>query len=742
MISKISKIKNIGVYENYRWNQNLDDFKKFNLIYGWNYAGKTTLSRVFRCIQLNSLHRVSTASEYEVINNEGNKCTHEFIRSENIKVFNSDYIEENVKWEIGTVAPILILGEDSIQLEEEKRSQENSIDSFQLQKQNKINEQQDIISNDKLLRTNSAREIGTLLGIRPFDARHLGKYINLTKNREDYEDLLLTSSSFDAIKNQANSNEKKANIAEIAFETIATDFLSIANTILNKKIQDQLTISDLIEDQTLANWVRSGLSLHEGQEQCKFCGNTMPLDLLSQLKKHFSKEYEIYTRELDDVKGKFERYKSYLEGLRLPDEELIYPQLRESYCENKNLIIDAIKKQLFEIEKILETVNSRIDNIFDSNNVFDLQVDEIIDFSSINSLISEHNAISAGFDERKSNAKEKIVNHLVSKLVLDSNLHQRQTNLAVINNELVELGNKISVCKSEISRIEGIISSSTRGVERINNFLALYFGREDIKIHLKDENNYELKRQNYTVENLSEGEKTAIAFAYFMASLTEGGNNLSDTIVYIDDPISSLDSNHLFNTYAFIKDTFYKFDRTANPKHICKCKQLFISTHNFEFFNLLKDWLSNIKNEFVSHYLVEKANNVSNLKVLPNILFKHKSEYSYLFSVLYKFNENPTQDFSHLHSLPNIIRRFLESFMTFKYLTSINIEENLEMVITDSIQAERVRKFAHYYSHNLTTARLLTLSNAGECSEIVNIVLQSVKEIDEIHFEALVQNIE
>ena len=46
----------------------------------------------------------------------------------------------------------------------------------------------------------------------------------------------------------------------------------------------------------------------------------------------------------------------------------------------------------------------------------------------------------------------------------------------------------------------------------------------------------------------------------------------------IDDPISSLDANHLFNTYALIKT------------QLAGCRQLFIATHSFEFYSLIREW--------------------------------------------------------------------------------------------------------------------------------------------------------
>jgi wobble nucleotide-excising tRNase len=40
MITKINKIKDFGVLKNFNGN-GLSKFKIFNLIYGWNYSGKT-----------------------------------------------------------------------------------------------------------------------------------------------------------------------------------------------------------------------------------------------------------------------------------------------------------------------------------------------------------------------------------------------------------------------------------------------------------------------------------------------------------------------------------------------------------------------------------------------------------------------------------------------------------------------------------------------------------------------------
>tara|TARA_B100000609_G_C16950660_1_gene298920 strand:- start:116 stop:370 length:255 start_codon:yes stop_codon:yes gene_type:complete len=51
MIKKINHIKNFGVFNDYRRSGTIQDFEKVNIIYGWNYSGKTTISRVFQCFE-------------------------------------------------------------------------------------------------------------------------------------------------------------------------------------------------------------------------------------------------------------------------------------------------------------------------------------------------------------------------------------------------------------------------------------------------------------------------------------------------------------------------------------------------------------------------------------------------------------------------------------------------------------------------------------------------------------------
>jgi hypothetical protein len=121
--------------------------------------------------------------------------------------------------------------------------------------------------------------------------------------------------------------------------------------------------------------------------------------------------------------------------------------------------------------------------------------------------------------------------------------------------------------------------------------------------------------------NLSEGEKTAIAFSYFLVKVKEVGFRKEEGIVVIDDPISSLDSNFVFHCFSLIKNNF------------SDAGQLFVLTHNFELFNLVKSWFCSKKkcNELCGFYMikngVEDGVRYADLCPLESTLLKFRSEY-------------------------------------------------------------------------------------------------------------------
>lgn len=60
----------MGIFSDYNWNKDLDSFKRYNLIYGWNGCGKTTLSKLFLALENGELVDYENL-EYEIETDDG-----------------------------------------------------------------------------------------------------------------------------------------------------------------------------------------------------------------------------------------------------------------------------------------------------------------------------------------------------------------------------------------------------------------------------------------------------------------------------------------------------------------------------------------------------------------------------------------------------------------------------------------------------------------------------------------------
>lgn len=118
MIKKIKYIKDFGVFKDFTWNANMSDFKNFNLIYAWNYSGKTTLSRIFRSFETQEIHEDFIKSSYELELYDGSSVNSDTLvnNSLSVRVYNSDYVSAHLSWDnSNNIEPIFILGEENIE---------------------------------------------------------------------------------------------------------------------------------------------------------------------------------------------------------------------------------------------------------------------------------------------------------------------------------------------------------------------------------------------------------------------------------------------------------------------------------------------------------------------------------------------------------------------------------------------------------------------------------------------------
>jgi wobble nucleotide-excising tRNase len=199
-----------------------------------------------------------------------------------------------------------------------------------------------------------------------------------------------------------------------------------------------------------------------------------------------------------------------------------------------------------------------------------------------------------------------------------------------------------------------------------------------------------------------------------LRSLEEHNVTLADSVVVIDDPVSSLDSSNLLAASSFIWSRL-----------VGKSAQLFLFTHSFELFRtwsqLLKGAKITLDKQGKSGLLFELRAKYEMVDGEPRRLVKLRnwpkhpeatrlrSEYQYLFSQvldgLSDLQNDPSeaQLMNAAALLPNATRRVLEGFLAFKRPQEIgDLRGQLKGAKPPDLDDElwqRVLRFADDYSH-------------------------------------------
>ena len=353
-----------------------------------------------------------------------------------------------------------------------------------------------------------------------------------------------------------------------------------------------------------------------------------------------------------------------------------------------------------------------------------------------NSLVLEHNSKCENFESELVNSKKKIELHFTTQEVIDKQYFDLLTNIEKQAQKVNECNVELEIINTQILELERLLSNETLGAAKFNAKLHDFLGRNDISLSFNpDDKGYRIVRKNEPdkhTNTLSEGEKTAIAFIYYLVKISENDNEVSNTILVIDDPISSFDSNHLFNAFTFLVQS------------CSDCLQLFVLTHNFWFFKLVRDWLKkdtlNSVSSFYTIYNVygELGRNAEIINCNKTLLSYH-SEYHFLFSTLLKHRDNTSIDFELSYSLANISRRLLESFMTFKYPNVKGIKAAIEFSGYDKMKGEKIYWYVQKYSHSdrIEAHENIPDNLLSEGENIIKDVLDLIKIVDEEHYNQL-----
>ena len=740
-IQSINKMQDFGVFSNFI-NSGAKSFSTNNILFGWNYSGKTTLSRVFRSLEIKRKPEGFENGKFTLTLEDNSKITHENIETcpLNLRVFNADYIKDNLKWEqpANGINPILIVGEENVKLQDDI----NLLNKEKAELGDRISQLSRNLSEKKISLngslTDKARQMTVDYSLnRLFDRTKLEELLN---NKEIQNWKLAEDDLRKYVEASVSSN--KLDIipkVELSFDPEIVEKTAI---LLKKAVTPSRTMQNLKDDPNLENWVREGRKLHKDKKICGFCGNYLKDGFLSELDEHFSKEYEAFRKEVSDFAETLKLCKMQIE-LKKTNE--FYTDLQSSFLIAQSALQAEISKYNEQIELLLKEAIRKFIYLPVSltiNNEITINTQSLYEkLKSFNFVISENNAKTAAFDKIRQEAIEYLKEHAASVFFASINYSEKRREIESLKVKIEANRKSVSQKENEIYEIERKISESVKGCEALNNYIRKYFGG-DTPIEIKIiKNRFHIYRGDKEATNLSEGEKTAISFSYFLARLNDKDtkDKLKETLIYVDDPISSLDNNHLYNTFSLI---------AALLKD--QCAQLFISTHNFEFFNLLKDLIKppnvnkcSYKNRHndkcdINIYLVDRSISGSVLKNIDCLLCHFKSEYHFLFYQLYEMYQDPTKldDFK-LYAAPNMLRRFLETFTSFIFPSDKNLFLGLKKLLINPEDHRFVMKVINEMSHNENIERSLKLCTMEEIKDALNRTFSAFEKNQKDYFVEL-----
>ncbi len=784
MITKID-IDKFGLFENYKWDTFIgrnETFRRLNIIYGRNYSGKTTLSRILNSIFDRQLPLNYENGKYTVTFSDGTSISNNELSSKtlayNLRVYNSDFVKTNLSWlhkDDGTISPFTILGSKNIEIDEKIK-----IIDLQLGKleENKgfLFDQQEILKKHNLNKTASKNKIDDLdlkLTNKAREIKNNAPIYNLptyqirtikTDIAESIKQGELESEEITELKKLLKEEEKVIITSLQEFKPDFANQVNQVNELLKKQIKPSEPITELVNNSLLQEWVRQGIDKHKNlRETCGFCGNPIDNNLWDKLDAHFSKESEDLRKEIRLKIDKLEQSKINLSDFFTLSKESFYANLHSQFDTLQKQWNSTTRTYIKNIDILIFQLIEREKDIFKEREI--IQVTDVSEtifetIVEINKLIIEHTNKSSTLKADQNKARVKLKYSEIAKFLNSINYQNQilqikklEVEEAISEKSLQDINRKVDLLNEEKRTLEAQSKDESKGAELVNQHLTHFFGHNELKLVAEgDAPNilFRIVRENEYANNLSEGECSLISFCYFIAKMEDELKdelNSGKLIIYIDDPISSLDSNHIFFMFSLIESII------AKPKRYC---QLFISTHNLDFLKYLKQLTypnykpqPNSKDKVdKNQFLIErKSKSNSILKLSPEYLKRYITEFNYLFYQIHTCATADLQNIEHnfQYNFGNNMRKFLEAFLFYKYPSNkMSFDQRIKKYFNnDEVTFTLVKRVINEFSHlEENFDRSLEPIEISVIQNVSIAVMDKMETTDKDQFDALKDSIE
>lgn len=691
MIKKLISIKAVGLFD-----QSFPavEFKRFNIIYGENGRGKSTLSAVFRSLRSNEPSFIQERYTLTSLNSQ----------EANIMVNGSNYIFKDGKWnkwlpELEIFDSFFINNNvysgNDIGIDHRKNLHRFVIGQEGVKYANAV---------DRIDR--SLRAITDKISKQEIEIEHyikgdclsISEFINLAliedidtkiKNKRKEIEILKKANEvsekrvLEYLSIPAISKEKLENILKIKINNIHKD--------VERIIHEHISMNMDCEGE---KWVESGLKYIKNDE-CPFCRNSL-LDnnLIEIYKSYFDEIYIAYKKEISDYLAEIEELHSEANLLKIQDILISNDMLVEFWKEYINFEYLSISfremestwnKLCLEIETYLKKKEAN------PNEPLELKQDVLVAFRLYKFLLSSLETYNHSIKEINLKIGEK--KHFIEH----GDLEEAKRDLEILENQKIRSRpDLIALCDHYRHLINGksflnkrkikskksldeytsdIFTSYETSINKYLNLCGAGFRIADPKTIysggkpsasfriLINETPVDLSSPRDSINKpcfkntLSEGDKSTLAFVFFLSKL-EQDPNLSNKIIVFDDPVSSLDTPRRNFTQQQIINLGQK------------CKQIILLTHDLSFARLVFD---DLRYDKCTLQILRKGS----FSILEkwDLESSTRSGYFKNYFSISDFLEQGPRDDNHMREIVRCIRPLLEGYLRMKFPKQFKSEE-------------------------------------------------------------------
>jgi wobble nucleotide-excising tRNase len=680
MISRIN-VSCLGPYGSD--DASLDNLKSVNYIFGSNGSGKTTISEYLRTGMSGDESRVEWSGP-----------------SRPVLVYNQHYI--NGIFQNGSVPGVFTLGEDNIEIKQSVSALGEEINNLE-----KLIEGYEEVLKGEESKYSDAEE---LFKQKCWDVRNSLSdaqkiaFRGCLSKKESFFQRILTLDAPRDFKPLANDDleslAKKASgvpLQQLQPITIP-DFESFEQAesceAFSRPVvgSGDVDTAKLIHELNNAGWVERGLRYFRLKERatCPFCQQQTSEILARSIENYFDDDYRGAQRLLADAVAIYETSLSEIRQLR--EDLSIYRNQGFDIIQVSNDLIDFDALASTNLERMKAKQNDLGSSVIIEDTI-DARENLTISLERLNEQIAVHNERALHFNEFKEETNSCIRWQCVTRLDAEKRQFlkaERAYNGAKkgLESKLFNCSNAIEKKNAEREELMSRLTSSKPTIERINRILRdLCFDNFSLD-EANDGKDYAFIRRSgeRANETLSEGEKTIVTFLYFLSYVESRSSD--HPVVFIDDPISSLDANVLYFVSSLVRDLASEARRKDNAD----VSQLFVLTHNASFHHEITYPSAGYSLSNSAYFVIRKTASSSIVEAFGSDN-PVSTGYEALWQELRAGNRST--------SVRNSIRRILETY--FNFVNGLNLEETIaKLSPSDRPLGRSLLLWTHSGSHLLT----------------------------------------